>query len=92
MSKYRVMFLLSKKENLNDLYKFATTEIDGEVFYREFSTLEEADAYIETLLNQQGYSKEDILLVREKEFNVCIKLRIVVLENQDKMDSLLLLK
>lgn len=73
MSKYRIMFLLSKKENLNDLYKFDTTEIDGEVFYREFSTLEEADAYIETLLNQQGYSKEDILLVREKEFNVCIK-------------------
>lgn len=73
MSKYRVMFLLSKKENLNDLYKFATTEIDGEVSYREFTTLEEADAYIETLLNQQGYSKEDILLVREKEFDVCIK-------------------
>lgn len=73
MSKYRVMFLLSKKENLNDLYKFATTEIDGKVFYREFTTLEEADAYIETLLNQQGYSKEDILLVREKEFEVCIK-------------------
>lgn len=73
MSKYRIMFLLSKKENLNDLYKFDTTEIDGEVFYREFSTLEEADTYIEILLNQQGYSKEDILLVREKEFNVCIK-------------------
>ena len=73
MSKYRVMFLLSKKENLNDLYKFATTEIDGVVSYREFATLEEADAYIETLLNQHGYSKEDILLVREKEFDVCIK-------------------
>ena len=73
MSKYRVMFLLSKKENLNDLYKFATTEIDGVVSYREFATLEEADAYIETLLNQQGYSKEDILLVREKEFDVCIQ-------------------
>lgn len=73
MSKYRVMFLLSKKENLNDLYKFATTEIDGVVSYREFATLEEADAYIETLLNQHGYSKEDILLVREKEFDVCIQ-------------------
>ena len=55
MTKYRLMFLLSKRENLGDLYKFDTTEIDDKIVYREFETLEEADSYVETLLNQQGY-------------------------------------
>ena len=73
MTKYRLMFLLSKRDNLEDLYKYDTTDINGETYYREFETLEEADAYVEVLLNQQGYSKEDILLVCEKEFDVGVK-------------------
>ena len=73
MTKYRLMFLLSKRENLEDLYKYDTTDINGETYYREFETLEEADSYVEVLLNQQGYSKEDILLVREREFDVGVK-------------------
>lgn len=75
MTKYRLMFLLSKRENLEDLYKFDTTEIDDKIVYREFETLEEADSYVETLLNQQGYSKEDIIVVREKEFDVGVKIK-----------------
>lgn len=75
MTKYRLMFLLSKRENLGDLYKFDTTEIDDKIVYREFETLEEADGYVETLLNQQGYSKEDIIVVREKEFDIGVKIK-----------------
>lgn len=75
MTKYRLMFLLSKRENLGDLYKFDTTEIDDKIVYREFETLEEADSYVETLLNQQGYSKEDIIVVREKEFDIGVKIK-----------------
>ena len=74
MTKYRLMFLLSKRDNLEDLYKYDTTTIDGEIVYREFETLEEADAYVETLLNQQGYSKEDIMVVCEREFDVEVKI------------------
>lgn len=73
MSKYRVMFLLSKRDNLEDLYKYDTTEIDGQVLYREFDTVEEVDAYVETLLNDQNYSKDEILVVREREFTVNVE-------------------
>ena len=73
MSKYRIMLLLSKKDDLGNLYKYDTTEIDGQVLYREFDTVEEVDAYVETLLNDQNYSKDEILVVREREFTVNVE-------------------
>ena len=69
MTKYRIMFLLSQRENLGSLYKFDTTKIN-ETLYREFDTLEAADAYVETLLNKSGYSKNDVLVVRVKDYDI----------------------
>ena len=74
MSKYRLMFLLSKRKNLEDLYRYDTTDINGQKSYREFETLEEADSYVENLLNNHGYSKEDILVVSEREFDVSVNI------------------
>lgn len=70
MTKYRIMFLLSQRENLGSLYKFDTTKIDNETLYREFDTLEAADSYVETLLNKSGYSKNDVLVVQVKDYDI----------------------
>ena len=83
MSKYRLMFLLSKRNNLQNLYKYDTTDIDGQTTYREFDTLEEADIYVENLLNNHGYSKEDILVVNERDFDVSVN----IIEDKDDEPS-----
>ena len=83
MSKYRLMFLLSKRNNLEDLYRYDTTDINGQIVYREFNTLEEADIYVENLLNNHGYSKEDILVVNEKDFEVSVN----IIEDKDDESS-----
>ena len=38
--KYRLMFLVSPRNNYDDLYKFDTTTINDVTQYRDFDTLE----------------------------------------------------
>lgn len=68
--KYRVMFLVSKRSNYQDLYKFDTTKIDQELQYREFDTIEEVDLYVENLLNEGKYSMNEILVVQVKHYDI----------------------
>ena len=67
---YRIMFVAQEKPNYETVYKFDTTEIDGEIKYREFSTEQELDTYVESLLNEGGYAKKDFIVVSVKDYNV----------------------
>ena len=67
---YRILELVSKKDNHQSLYKFQTTEIDGVIQPREFETDESLDEYVEDLLNNKGYAKSDFLVVSVKEYGV----------------------
>lgn len=69
MKNYRIMFVASKKDNLESLYKFETTEIDGIVQYKEYDNLTDvADRAVELLSN--GYSKDDFIIVTVKDYNI----------------------
>lgn len=69
MKNYRIMFVVSKKDNLESLYKFETTEIDGIVQYKEYDNLTDvADRAVELLSN--GYSKDDFIIVTVKDYNI----------------------
>lgn len=65
---YRIMFAVSKKDNYETLYKYDTTEIDGEIKPREFSAEQELEEYVKKLL--ETYSKSDFIIVTEKEYNI----------------------
>lgn len=68
--KYRIMLAVSKKDNYETLYQYKTTEVDGEIKPKEFSTEQELDAYVENLLNKEGYSKSDFIIVSVVDYNV----------------------
>ena len=68
--KYRLMFLVSPRNNYDNLYKFDTTTINDVTQYREFDTLEEVDTYVENLLNNSKYSRSDIMVVQVKDYEI----------------------
>lgn len=67
---YRLMFVEQERENLETVYKFDTIEIDGVTQYREFTTEQELDTYIENLLNDGGYAKKDFIVVSVVDYDV----------------------
>lgn len=67
---YRIMFVVQEKSNLETIYKFDTIELNGEIKYREFSTDQELDTYVEDLLNDKGYAKKDFIVVSVKDYSV----------------------
>lgn len=67
---YRLMFVEQERENLETIYKFDTIEIDGVTQYREFTTEQELDTYIEDLLNDGGYAKKDFIVVSVVDYDV----------------------
>ena len=67
---YRIMFVEKEKDNLGNIYRFDTIDIDGEIKYREFKTETELDDYVEYLLNDAGYAKKDFIVVSIRDYNV----------------------
>lgn len=67
---YRLMFVEQERENLETVYRFDTIEIDGVTQYREFTTEQELDTYIEDLLNGGGYAKKDFIVVSVVDYDV----------------------
>ena len=65
-TKYRIMVVAAKKDNNKSLYKYL---LDGEKIY-EATTLDEIDAKIEKMLNEEGYAKNNLVVINELEFNV----------------------
>lgn len=66
---YRIMFVASKKNNLESLYKFETTEIDGQIYYKDYTTELDLENRVKELLNS-GYSKSDFVIVSVKNYNI----------------------
>jgi hypothetical protein len=75
---YRIMIVKSKRDNSASLYQWLTEELSvGEgdkttVESRpiEFSTEEELDAKVESMLNDEGYSKSDFIVVKYIDYTI----------------------
>ena len=65
-TKYRIMIVAAKKDNNKSLYKYL---LDGDKIY-EAASLDEIDAKIEKMLNEEGYAKNNLIVINELEFNV----------------------
>lgn len=60
---YRIMLAQSKRKNYETLYQYLTTNIDGVVSPFELKSKEELDARVEKMLNEDGYAKDDFIVV-----------------------------
>lgn len=60
---YRIMLAQSKRKNYETLYQYLTTNIDGVVSPLELKSKEELDARVEKMLNEDGYAKDDFIVV-----------------------------
>ena len=67
---YRIMIAKSKKSNYETLYQYLTTTTDGVVSPKEFSDADSVDAYVETMLNDNGYAKDDFIIVKVIDFTI----------------------
>lgn len=61
---YRIMIAQAKRDNYETLYKYLTTNIDGEVIPLELGSKEALDKRVEKMLNEEGYAKSDFIIVR----------------------------
>ena len=67
---YRIMIAQSKRDNFASLYQYLTTNVDGEVSPLELQNKEELDARIEKMLNEDGYSKDDFIVVEVVDYTI----------------------
>lgn len=67
---YRIMIAQSKRENFASLYQYLTTNVDGDVSPLELESKEELDARIEKMLNEDGYSKDDFIVVEVVDYTI----------------------
>jgi len=63
---YRVMLVKSRKDNFGSLYSWLTStdEESGEIKPVEFETEEALDEQVEKMLNEDGYAKQDFIVVK----------------------------
>ena len=69
---YRIMLVKSKRDNFASLYQWLTTtdEQTGEVTPIEFETEEALDAQVEKMLNEDGYAKQDFIVVKFIDYTI----------------------
>lgn len=69
---YRIMLVKSKRDNFASLYQWltATDEETGEVSPVEFETEEELDEKVEAMLNEEGYAKQDFIVVKYVDYRI----------------------
>lgn len=67
---YRIMVVKSKRENYGSLYQYLTTTIDGVTMPVEIKNKEELDVKVEKMLNAEGYSKDDFIVVQVVDYNI----------------------
>lgn len=70
---YRIMIVTSHRDNYESLYKYLTTTIDGETMPLEIETKEKLDERVEKMLNEEGYSKKDFIVVRVIDYTIDAK-------------------
>ena len=67
---YRIMLAQSKRKNYETLYQYLTTNIDGVVSPLELKSKEELDARVEKMLNEDGYAKDDFIVVEVIDYTI----------------------
>lgn len=67
---YRIMIAQAKRDNYETLYKYLTTNIDGEVIPLELGSKEALDKRVEKMLNEEGYAKSDFIIVRVVDYTI----------------------
>lgn len=67
---YRIMLAQSKRKNFESLYQYLTTNVDGVISPLELNSKEELDKRIEKMLNEDGYSKDDFIVVQVVDYTI----------------------
>lgn len=67
---YRIMVAQSKRKDFETLYKYLTTSIDGVISPIELNSKDELDAKIEKMLNDDGYAKDDFIVVKIVDYTI----------------------
>lgn len=67
---YRIMLVKSEREKYGSLYQYLTTTVDGVTTPLEIASKEELDARIEKMLNEDGYSKADFIIVQVVDYSI----------------------
>lgn len=68
--KYRFLITKSKKPDFCSLYQYLTTIVDGVISPVEVEGAEALDAQVEKMLNEQGYAKDDFLIVKVVDYTI----------------------
>ena len=71
--KYRFLIAKSKKPDYGSLYQYLTTTVDGVIHPVEIEGSEALDTQVEKMLNEQGYAKDDFLIVKVVEYTIDAK-------------------
>ena len=71
---YRIMLVKSKRDNFASLYQWLTEEVEGdegtEIRPVEFETEEALDVKVESMLNDEGYAKNDFIVVKFIDYKI----------------------
>ena len=67
---YRIMIAKSKRDNYETLYKYLTKNIYGTVVPVEITSKEELDTTVRKMLNEDGYAKDDFLIVKVVDYTI----------------------
>lgn len=67
---YRIMIAQSKRKNYETLYQYMTTTVDGVTSPLEIETKEALDAKVQKMLNDDGYAKDDFIIVQVVDYTL----------------------
>ena len=67
------MIVRSKRDNYQSLYQYLTTEIDGVISPLELETDKDLDEKVEKMLNEDGYAKDDFIIIRTVGYSIDAK-------------------
>lgn len=75
---YKIMTLVSKRKDYESLYKFLTETTETDEGEEEIKVVDlkdkvELDAKVESMLNDEGYSKSDFIVVKVVDYTINAK-------------------
>ena len=71
---YRILIVKSKKKDYASLYQYlTTTDSEDNIIPVEFDTIDELDEYVENMLNEEVYSKNDFEIVKHITYTIDAK-------------------
>lgn len=71
--KYRFLINKSKKPDYGSLYQYLTTTVDGVILPVEVDGDAALDTQVERMLNEQGFAKDDFIIVKVVDYTIDAK-------------------